>query len=64
MSTGLARVALEARIEREREELAEALQDLRVQARERIDPRNHVRARPGVWLGGALLFGFLWGVRR
>lgn len=64
MSAALSRELLQARIEREREELADALQDLRVQARERVDVRRHVRERPSAWLGGALLVGFLYGVRR
>lgn len=64
MSTAASREALEARIEREREALADALDELREQAREQIDLRRHVAERPLVWLGGAMLLGFMWGARR
>lgn len=62
---------LEARIERERDELALAIADLRSGARARIrmvrsqlDLGRHVRRRPGAWIAGALVFGFLIGARR
>ena len=62
---------LEARIERERDELAHVIEDLRSGARARIhfarsqlDVRRHVRQRPWAWVGGALVTGFLIGARR
>ena len=65
------REVLEARIERERDELAHVIEDLRLGARARIhfarsqlDVRRYVRQRPWGWLGGALLAGFLIGARR
>ena len=63
MNAALPREALEARIAREREALAEALGDLREQARAGLDLRQRVRERPTAWLGGALLVGFVVGVR-
>lgn len=64
MSAALSREVLEARIVRERQALAEALADLREQARAEVDLRRHVRERPVAWLAGALVIGFLLGVRR
>jgi len=64
MSAATSRELLEARIVREREALAEALEDLRAQARAKVDLGRRVRERPSAWLAGALLLGFLWGARR
>ena len=64
VSAALSREVLEARIVREREALAEALGDLSERARAEVDPRRRVRARPAAWLAGALVIGFLMGVRR
>jgi hypothetical protein len=64
MSAELPREVLEARIARERDALGEALGALRERARAGVDLRHQVRARPSVWLAGALVIGFLMGVRR
>ena len=64
MSEASPREVLEGRIVREREALYEALGDLQERAQAGLDLRHHVRARPSVWLGGALAIGFLLGVRR
>lgn len=64
MSAALSRELLEARIEREREEFIETLADLRSQVRERTDLGERVRSHPTAWLAGAMVVGFLWGVRR
>ena len=64
MSAVPSREVLESRIEREREELAEALDDLRDRARAEIDLRRRVRERPSTWLAGAAMVGLLLGVRR
>ena len=64
MKTALPRNVLEARIEREREALADALRDLRDQARLELDLRRRVRERPSAWLAGALVIGLLVGLRR
>jgi len=60
----LSREVLAARIVREREELAEALDALRNRARAEVDPRSRVLAHPSAWLAGALVIGFLLGMRR
>ncbi len=64
MRTALPRNVLEARIEREREALADALRDLRDQARLELDLRRRVREHPSAWLAGALVIGLLVGLRR
>ena len=64
VSAAVSREVLEARIVRERRALAEALGDLRERARAEVDPRRRVRAQPAAWLAGALVIGFLLGVRR
>jgi len=64
MSAPASREVLEARIARERRALSTALGDLGERAREEIDPRRWIRERPVAWLAGALVVGFLLGVRR
>lgn len=64
MSAAISREVLEARIEQERAALADTLQELRAETRRRFDVRLRVVERPAAWLGGALLVGFLMGVRR
>lgn len=64
MNAAPSREVLEGRIVRERQALAEALGDLQKRAQAGLDLRRHVRARPSAWLAGALVIGFLWGVRR
>lgn len=64
MSAAFEREVLEARIVREREALAEALGALGERVRAEVDLRRRVRANPSAWLAGALVIGFLLGVRR
>ena len=64
MSSAVSREMLEERIEREKAALAEALADLRDRARAQVNLSNRVRERPSAWLAGALVLGFLIGVRR
>ena len=64
MSAAFEREVLEARIVREREALAEALGSLGERVRAEVDLRRRVRANPSAWLAGALVIGFLLGVRR
>jgi hypothetical protein len=64
MNATLSREVLEERIVREKAALAEALAALRERARADLDLSRRVRARPSAWLAGALVLGFLWGVRR
>ena len=64
MSAAASREMLEARIAHQRRALAVALGDLGERARAEVDPRRWVRARPAAWLAGALVIGFLLGVRR
>ena len=64
MSAALEREALEARILSERRALAEAVSALCERARSELDLRHRVRSNPSAWLAGALLIGFLLGVRR
>jgi hypothetical protein len=64
MNASLSREALEERIVREKAALADALAALRDRARADLDLSSRVRARPSAWLAGALVLGFLWGVRR
>ncbi len=64
MSAAISREVLEARIARERQALVEALSDLRERAFAEVDLRRHVRANPSAWLAGAVVIGFLLGVRR
>jgi hypothetical protein len=73
--SALSREMLEARIDREREELADALEDarrgarlavedVRARARAELDVASRVRARPMAWLVGASLVGLWLGARR
>ena len=64
MSSAVSREVLEERIEREKAALAETLTALRDRARAQVDVSNHVRERPLAWLAGAVVLGFLMGVRR
>ena len=64
MNAAVSREVLQARIALERGALAQALGDLRERACAEVDPRRHVRAHPVAWLAGALMIGFLFGVRR
>jgi ElaB/YqjD/DUF883 family membrane-anchored ribosome-binding protein len=64
MSSAVSREVLEERIEREKAALAETLTALRDRARAQVNVSNYVRERPSAWLAGAVLLGFLLGVRR
>jgi hypothetical protein len=64
MNASLEREALEERILREKAALRDALEALRDRARADLDLSRRVRARPSAWLAGALVLGFLMGVRR
>ena len=64
MSAALQRDVLEARIQRERQELSATIEELQARARAEIDLRQRVREKPSAWLAGAVLVGFWWGVRR
>jgi len=64
MRAAPSREVLEARIVGGREALAEALGDLGERARAEVDPRRSIRGHPAAWLAGALVIGFLLGVRR
>jgi hypothetical protein len=64
MSAAASREVLEARIQRSRRALTEAVGDLGERARAELDPRRGIRARPAAWLAGALVIGFLLGARR
>ena len=64
MSAALTRDRLEAQIARERDALAETLEELRVRTTTKLDLRQRVRERPSAWLGGALLVGFCLALRR
>ena len=67
MGAAMPREVLEARIVRERRELALALTDLRERAHAelgQLDLRHRVRERPTAWLAGALVVGVFLGARR
>lgn len=64
MSAASPREVLEERIAHGRRALSEALGDLSDRARAEVDLRRHVRESPLPWLAGALVIGFLIGVRR
>ena len=64
MSSAISREMLEERIEREKKALAGALADLRDRARAQVNLSNRVREKPSAWLVGAVVLGFLIGVRR
>lgn len=64
MSSAVSREMLEERIVREKAALAEALAALRERARAQVDLAGRVRAKPSAWLAGAVVLGFLMGVRR
>jgi hypothetical protein len=64
MSSEISREVLEQRIVREKAALATALAELRERARAEVDLSRRVRARPTAWLAGAVVLGFLMGMRR
>lgn len=58
------RVELEAGIERERQELRDAVQDLQVASLQTVSPSHWVSERPYLVVIGAFAVGFLFGLRR
>ena len=64
MSSAVSCEMLEERIVREKAALAEALAALRERARAQVNLAGRVRAKPSAWLAGAVVLGFLMGVRR
>jgi len=57
MTAAPSRELVEARLDREREELAELLEDLGARARAGLDLRRRIRAHPIAWLLGATVLG-------
>lgn len=57
------RESLEARMERDRDELGEALRSLRDTAAASLGPRAWIRERPIPWVLGAFVVGCLLGRR-
>jgi hypothetical protein len=54
----------EAAVERSRERVERSVSALRDAVARRTDWRAWVARRPGVFLGAAVLVGFIWGYRR
>jgi hypothetical protein len=54
----------EAAVERSRERVERSVSALRSEIARRTDWRSWVSRRPKVFLGAAVLVGFLWGYRR
>lgn len=54
----------EAALERSRERVERSVNALREEIARRTDWRGWVAERPAVFLGAAVLLGFLWGYRR
>lgn len=54
----------EADIERTRERVATSVMALREQVARQVDWREWVRSRPGTFLAGAFVVGFILGQRR
>ena len=54
----------EAAVERSRERVERSVTALRDELARRTDWRGWVAQRPAVFLGAAVLVGFLWGYRR
>jgi hypothetical protein len=54
----------EAAVERSRERVERSVSALRDEIARRTDWRGWVAQRPGIFLGAAVLLGFLWGYRR
>jgi len=54
----------EAALERSRERVERSVNALRDEIARRTDWRGWVAQRPAVFLGAAVLLGFLWGYRR
>lgn len=63
MSTEASRQQLEARIARERVELARTLEDLGEHVRAELDLGERLSERPSAWLAGAFLVGVWMGSR-
>ena len=54
----------EAALERSRERVERSVTALRAAFARRTDWRSWVARRPGMFVGAALLLGFVWGYRR
>lgn len=54
----------EAAVERSRERLERLVGALRAAVARRTDWRGWIARRPGVFLGAAVVVGFIWGYRR
>jgi hypothetical protein len=54
----------EAALERSRERVERSMSALRAAVARRTDWRAWIARRPAVFLGGAVLLGFMWGYRR
>jgi hypothetical protein len=54
----------EAAVERSRERVERSVSALRQLVARRTDWRGWIARRPGVFLGAAVLLGFIWGYRR
>jgi hypothetical protein len=54
----------EADVERARERVAQSVMALRNEVVRRTDWREWIAKRPGAFLAGAFVLGFLWGFRR
>jgi len=54
----------EADVERARERVAQSVMALRNEVARRTDWREWIGRRPGAFLAGAFVLGFLWGFRR
>lgn len=54
----------EADVARTRERVALSVLALRDEMARRVDWREWVRSKPGMFLTGALVLGFIWGYRR
>jgi hypothetical protein len=59
----LDRALLEAKVEQDREDLKQALADLQASAKQAIDPRERIRARPRTWMLVAFVVGLCIGER-
>lgn len=54
----------EAAVERSRERVERSVSALRAAMARRTDWRNWIARRPAVFIGAAMLVGFIWGYRR
>ena len=64
IATRAQRTVLEARLERDKLQLRNALHSLADAARAKVDVRSRILERPILWLAGALALGLGLGARR